>query len=226
MQEPTKPADVPNSPVPIARAYDRWAAVYDVDRNATRDLDAKVLRANLDVSGSDVLELGCGTGKNTVWLAEHARSVLALDFSLGMLARARERISAPNVRFEHSDVRSPWPAQEESIDVVVGNLILEHVGDLSPIYAEAARVLRRGGRLWICELHPERQRRGAQAHFTDESGNTVHVDAFQHTVSEYVNGGIASGLRLQHLGEWLEAGADASAVPRLLSVHFLKPDDA
>ena len=210
----------------VARAYDRWAATYDEDRNLTRDLDARVLReAPLALPGRDALELGCGTGKNTEWLAAHARSVVALDFSDGMLARARERVaragSAGRVRFVRHDVREPLPVADASADVVVGNLVLEHVEDLGPVFGEAARVLRPGGRLWLCELHPYRQWRGGQAHFTDAAtGETVHVAAHVHSAGEYVNGGIAAGLALAHLGEWLEPGAPAGTAPRLLSVLF------
>jgi malonyl-CoA O-methyltransferase len=206
----------------VARAYDRWAASYDADRNATRDLDAEVVRrVPLTVAGRDVLELGCGTGKNTAWLAERAKTVVGLDFSPGMLARARERVGATHVRFVQHDVREPWPVPDVTADVIVGNLVLEHVGDLAPIYAEAVRALRPGGQLLLCELHPERQRRGGQAQFTDPAtGTTVRLRAYRHTVAEYVNGGIAAGLRLRHLGEWLEADAPSDAPPRLLSVLF------
>lgn len=215
-----------DEPSMLASAYDRWAASYDEDQNATRDLDAAVLRrASIAVSGCDVLELGCGTGKNTTWLAERAQSVIGLDLSEGMLARARARILAPHVRFVRHDVREPWPVPDGSIDVVVGNLVLEHLSALAPVYAETARVLRPGGQLWLCELHPERQRRGGQAHFTDSvTGATIHVSAFQHTVSEYVNGGIAAGFALRELGEWLEDGAAPDAPPRLLSVLFRKEE--
>src|SRR5215207_7367164 len=198
---------MPDDPSPVSAAYDRWAASYDSDRNLTRDLDARVLReAPLDVDGRDVLELGCGTGKNTAWLAGRARSVVALDFSDGMLARARERLAGlgtlQRVRLERHDVRELLPLAEASVDVVVGNLVLEHVRDLAPVFAEAARVLRPGGRLFCCELHPVRQLRGGQAHFTDAAtGETVHVPAFRHTASEYVNDGLAAGLVLRALGE-------------------------
>ena len=48
-----------------AHDYDAWAPSYDTDQNATRDLDAIVLRqAALAIEGRDVLELGAGTGKN------------------------------------------------------------------------------------------------------------------------------------------------------------------
>lgn len=203
-------------------AYGRWSHSYDSDRNATRDLDAQVLRrAPLELAGRDVLELGCGTGKNTVWLAEHARSVTALDFSPEMLARARLRVAGATVRFVEHDIREPWPVAAQSVDVVVGNLVLEHVRELAPIYAAAARALRVGGQLFLCELHPFRQLDGGQAHFTDAStGATVHVIAHVHTVSEYVNGGIAGGFTLSALGEWTEDGAGPDVRPRLLSVLF------
>lgn len=206
----------------VALAYDRWAESYDHDRNATRDLDAAVLRgAGLPVRGASVLELGCGTGKNTRWLAGEAAHVTALDFSAGMLARARAAVPAAHVSFEQQDLRERWNVTDTSIDVVLGNLVLEHVEELAPIFANAARVLRPGGVLYLCELHPYRQLRGSQAHFTDSaSGETVHVTAFAHSVSEYVNGGIGAGLALTALGEHTEDGAPQDALPRLLSVMF------
>lgn len=208
----------------VSRAYDRWAHQYDTDANRTRDLDAHVLRTiGVRIEGRDVLELGCGTGKNTAWLAGAARSIVALDFSAGMLARARDRVRDAHVRFMAHDIRDPWPLADGSADFVVGNLVLEHVQDLASVYHQAARVLRRGGELLFCELHPERQRLGGQAHFTDaRDGAVVVVPAFRHTVPELVNGGIAAGLRLAQLGEWAEEGAGADSPPRLLSLLFEK----
>ena len=90
------------------------------------------------------------------------------------------------------------------------------------MFTSASRVLRTGGLVYLCELHPYRQLRGGQAHFTDASGDTVPVPAVVHTVSEYVNGALAAGFTLLHLGEWLEDGAPDGAVPRLLSVRLSK----
>lgn len=209
----------------VSHAYDRWAGQYDADANRTRDLDARVLRTvGIRVGGRDVLELGCGTGKNTAWLAEGARSVVALDFSAGMLARARNRVPAAHVRFAHHDIRHPWPLADGSVDLVAGNLVLEHIEDLAAIYREAARVLRSPGELLFCELHPERQRRGGQARFTEaRSGAVVVVPAHRHTMPEFVNGGLAAGLRLAHLDEWSDDGATADDPPRLVSMRFEKP---
>ena len=208
----------------IARAYDRWSRTYDTDANATRDLDAEVLRrSSLAVDGRDVLEIGCGTGKNTVWLAERARRVIAMDFSPGMLEVARGRAPTDRVSFVQHDVRERWPIDDALVDFVVANLILEHLPDVGPIFAEAARVLRPGGTMYSCELHPYRQLRGGQAHFTDEwSGEVVFAPAFQHTIAEFVNAAVASGLTVQRLNEWTETEAASPAIPRLLSLQLKK----
>ena len=206
----------------VAQAYDRWSRRYDDDHNATRDLDARVVRQSpVHFAGARVLELGCGTGKNSQWLAAQARELVALDFSPGMLDVARRRVRAAHVRFVEHDITRPWPVEPASCDVVLGNLVLEHVCDVGPIYAEAARALRPGGQLFFCELHPYRQLRGGQAHFEDtETNQIVPITAFQHTVGEYVNGGLATGFQLRMLGEHVEENAPADAVPRLLSVLF------
>ena len=206
----------------LAQGYDRWAASYDADKNATRDLDAVVVRrVGLAIENKDVLELGSGTGKNTAYLAEHARRVVAMDFSEGMIARAHERIATSNVVFKLHDVRDTWPVDSAAVDVVVANLILEHVHDLAPVFFEAARVLRPQGQFFFCELHPYRQLLGAQAQFTDPgTGETVKLTAHVHTVSEYVMGGIEAGFALKSLGEWTEDEAAPDAPPRLISCLF------
>lgn len=214
----------------VAWAYDRWASSYDTDSNRTRDLDATVLRSSgPDVNGLDVLELGCGTGKNTSWLAERARSVIGLDASAGMLAVARQRVSAPSVRFLEHDIRIQWPIPSSSVDVVIVDLVLEHIERLDHVFGEAARVLRPAGALFVCELHPVRQMLGGRAHFTDEArGETVHVPVVQHTVSEFINAGVDAGLRVGRVGEWWDEqpaaprNENGRVPPRLLSVTFSK----
>ena len=209
-----------NARTDVAAAYNRWATIYDADKNITRDLDASVMRrVPLQIENADVLELGSGTGKNTEYLAAHARSVIAMDVSEGMVARAHQRIATSNVRFVLHDVRDNWPVPPASVDVVVANLILEHVHDLAPVFFEAARVLRPGGQFFFCELHPYRQLTGGQANFVDpDTGETVQVAAHVHTVSEYVNGAIEAGFSLLSLGEWTEENADPDSPPRLISL--------
>ena len=206
----------------VAQAYNKWAASYDADKNITRDLDALVMqRVGLALDDKDVLELGSGTGKNTTYLAQRARHVTAIDFSEGMIARAHQRIVTNNVQFVKHDVRDTWPVESASADIVVANLILEHVHDLAPVFFEAARVLRPNGQFYFCELHPYRQLTGGQANFVDpDTGESVQVTAHVHTVSEYVMSGIECGFSLVSLGEWTEDEAPANTPPRLISCLF------
>jgi ubiquinone/menaquinone biosynthesis C-methylase UbiE len=85
----------------IQNAYNEWSEIYDTNENLTRDLDQKIMRDTF--SGQhfqSVLELRCGTGKNTVFLAEIGVSVHAFDFSQGMIEKVKEKVRAENVRFE------------------------------------------------------------------------------------------------------------------------------
>lgn len=209
----------------VSAAYDEWAETYDSVSNRTRDLDAAVVQGLRDVvAGRDILELGCGTGKNTAWLAEVAATVTAVDFSPGMLAEARARISSPAVRFELADITGPWPADAESADVVLINLVLEHLDDLGWIFAEGARVIRRDGHLFLCELHPLRQAMGSQAQFARPDGTVQRVQAITHTIPEFLDAAIMAGLELVRSDEWSDdEDRRAASPPRLFSALFRKP---
>lgn len=206
----------------IARAYDKWAQQYDANANATRDLDGALLRvSSLEVHNRVILEAGCGTGKNTGWLAEHAHSVIAMDFSAGMLARARTRVSATNVRWLAHDMNSAWPIADEFVDIVCFDLVLEHVHNLAAVFTEAARVLRSGGRMRLSELHPLRQQRGGQAHFTDDgSGATTMIPAFLHSIDEYLEAATAAAMRVIETGEGRDDDAPGDVEPRIFTAIF------
>jgi malonyl-CoA O-methyltransferase len=200
-------------------AYDRWAEQYDTDENATRDLNATVLREQAFLGADDaVLEIGCGTGLNTQWLVEQVGSVVATDFSEKMLEKARSQRSRADVTLQKMDVTEPWPFGQDRFDAVVATLLLEHVERLGFVFREARRVLRPDGAFYLCELHPYRQFGGTQANFEHEnSGEVVTIEAFTHPVSEFVNEGLGAGFSVRRMGEWHGPDDD---VPRLLSILF------
>ncbi len=205
----------------VASAYDQWSRTYESVENATRDLAARVLRQQpLDLRDRDVLEIGCGTGLNTRYLAEHSREVVAIDFSAGMLAQARANISSPNVRFVQCDIQVRWPVADASVDLVVCMLVLEHVANVDHVFKQASRVLRSGGEFFVAELHPFKQLQGTQARFTQvDSGNLVKVQAFIHEFSDYVNASIQHGFQLVRVDEWRDEKEEKTTLPRLLSLH-------
>lgn len=205
----------------VKAAYDIWAQTYDDCENATRDLDADVLRAQqFDLAGARVIEIGCGTGKNTIWLASQAAEVVAIDFSEKMLQIASRRVQSERVRFHVHDIREPWPVPEQFADFVICNLVLEHIEDIGAVFSHARKAMSAAGTLFISELHPYRQLMGKQARFLGPNDETVAVPAFLHEVSEFIAAGLAEGLRMAQLSEWRDKGDERSAPPRLLSISF------
>ena len=211
----------------IATAYDRWAQTYEAVENATRDLAARVLRQYpLNLQDREILEIGCGTGLNTGYLAERAKELIAFDLSAGMLEQARRKVTARNVRFVQGDIQLEWPFEEGSADLVVCMLVLEHIAKIDHVFKEASRVLRPGGEFFVCEFHPFRQLQGRQARFTDESSSDlVFVRAFLHEISEYVNTSIQHGFQLIRLDEWRDDRVDHFKLPRLVSLHARRNDN-
>lgn len=196
-------------------AYDQWSAQYDTNRNRTRDLEAQALREVL--AGPHVercLEIGCGTGKNTEWLATRCGHVTAVDLSEGMLAIAREKVQVPHVTFHQADILRPWDFVEGAYDLVTFSLVLEHIEHLGPIMRKAADALKPGGLVYIGELHPFKQYSGTKARFGTEHGTQV-VNCFDHHVSDFVQAASKAGLRVKDVREFFDAD-DGSSPPRIL----------
>jgi ubiquinone/menaquinone biosynthesis C-methylase UbiE len=205
----------------IRKAYTNWSSTYDTDRNPTRDLDQTVTRETL--SGQrygTILETGCGTGKNTSFLAQIADQVLALDFSEGMIAQARAKTAAPNVWFAQADFTRMWPCADGRVKLVVCNLVLEHIENLAFVFAEAYRVLADGGHYFVCELHPFKQYQGKKAIF-ERGEEQIAIPAFTHHTADFFDAAQAAGFRLTNLREWWHA-QDEGLPPRLMSLLFEK----
>lgn len=206
---------------PIRTAYTQWSATYDTDRNLTRDLDQLATRAVLaERRYRSIVELGCGTGKNTALLAQIGDQVHALDFSAGMLAQARAKGFGAHVRFSEADLTQPWPCADRSADLITGNLVLEHIADLAFIFGEAARVLVPGGQLFISELHPFKQYLGSKAVFQQDQ-TRVELPAFVHHISDFLEAAAGAGFTLASFKEWWHA-EDQQTPPRLVSFLFTR----
>ncbi len=206
---------------PIQTAYTEWAATYDTDRNLTRDLDQVVTRTILaGRSYRSILEIGCGTGKNTPLLAQIGDHVHAIDFSAGMLVRAKAKGFGSKVTFSVADLTQPWPCADQSADLIACNLVLEHIADLSFVFAEAARTLTPAGHLFVCELHPFRQYLGSKATFQRGEERT-EVSAFIHHIGDFLDAAARTGFILTDFKEWWH-GDDRGTPPRLVSLLFAK----
>ncbi|GAB2776876.1 class I SAM-dependent DNA methyltransferase [Salinimicrobium soli] len=200
-------------------SYDAWAGSYDSVGNKTRDLEAEVLRDTfLNPHYGNILELGCGTGKNTGWLSKKADFVMALDFSPKMISKAKEKITEPNVEFVQTDITRTWPVKPGWANLITCSLVMEHIEDLSFIFEEADKALKRRGKFYICELHPAKQYAGSQAKFETEQG-LQKPKAFVHHLSDYLSASREHDFNLLDLNEYFD-DREKENIPRLISFVF------
>lgn len=105
-----------------------------------------------ELQGKEVLEIGCGKGRFTRDLVNHARLVVATDPDAAALATARTTIAAGNVEFMLAPSGVPdLPAS--SFDVVIYTLSLHHVpsAEMAGSLCSAAELLRKNGVIVVVE---------------------------------------------------------------------------
>ena len=205
----------------VQKAYDSWASQYDTNQNKTRDLEGEALREMLEpIPFTRCLEIGCGTGKNTVWLAQKASQLTSVDLSEEMLARAKEKIFSGNVQFIQADIKQDWNFTEQQYDLVCFSLVLEHIEDLEPVFQQTARLLVSGGWIYVGELHPLKQYLGTKARFDTPEGQQV-VECYTHHISDFVQAAAKYGLQPAGLNEYFDSKS-STEVPRVLTLLFKK----
>src|ERR1043166_9247989 len=110
----------PGDIVPTDIGYNRWAEVYDSEDNPLVVLEQIHIAPLIgNITGLDVADVGCGTGRHAIPLAAAGAKVTALDFSEGMLERARAKPGADYVKFIRHDLTQPFPMETASFDRVL-----------------------------------------------------------------------------------------------------------
>jgi len=136
----------------VAQFYDEIGSGYDraLYFQACDPLyEAEIARLCSGRRFRRLLELGCGTGKQTVLLAPRADEVVAIDLSAESLRQAEARCTQAgfrNVRFVRQSIVT-LPAEESSVDAIFSyGDVISHVHDAyRRVFAESARVLVPGG---------------------------------------------------------------------------------
>jgi ubiquinone/menaquinone biosynthesis C-methylase UbiE len=137
--------------------WSKIAAKYDsvIDFQIGANTRAMVReRLARDENLGDVAEFGCGGGFYTSVLAAKATRVVATDLAPGMLAVAKENVTAANVIFQQEDCQRT-SFVDASFDTVFLSLVL-HFTEPASALAEMRRILRPGGTLIISNPDPAR----------------------------------------------------------------------
>lgn len=200
-------------------AYNRWAESYDSVANKTRDLEQQAAKHSLQSADfSKVIEIGCGTGKNTVWIAEKSKELLAVDFSEEMMNIARQKINSSHVQFRPTDITKPWNFNKATL--ITCSLVLEHIEDIDFIFGQVAKSLETGGCFYLCELHPYKQLQASRAKF-EHQGELIQLEYFVHHISDYHSAARKNELQCIQLEELFDDN-DRTTTPRLISFLFKK----
>ncbi|MBV8652572.1 MAG: methyltransferase domain-containing protein [Alphaproteobacteria bacterium] len=99
----------------------------------------------------DVLDLGCGTGLCGPLVRPHARRLVGVDLSVGMLRKARD--TGLYDKLIQAEITKFLEECKPQFDVIVSSDVLVYFGRLEAVFAGAARALRQGGRLIFTVEH-------------------------------------------------------------------------
>lgn len=181
--------------------YDRWSEIYDEEDNALIALEEPRVDELLgDVKGVKVADIGCGTGRHALRLAEHGADVTGVDFSSGMLAKAQEKAekAGANVRFVPHDITQPLPFSDGTFDRTLCALVLDHIADPTALFRELKRITKSGGAVVATVMHPAMLLRGVQARFSDpKTGKKTEVHSAPNQIADYVTAVAKAGLTIE-----------------------------
>ncbi len=151
------------------------------------------------VEGERVIDLGSGAGMDAFAAAQlvgPSGRVVGVDFTVEQLVKSRRlaaELGFDQVEFIEGRIES-LPAEDESFDCVISNGVVNLSPDKASVFAEAARVLRPGGRLAIADIVTERHLKVAIVSNADLwascIGGAAQQDSYSHAIE-------AAGLRVE-----------------------------
>ena len=150
----TRPREATEVDAP--KSYDAWHSQFDVDIEANSPWH-RMVRANIsewDLAAKNVLEIGCGRGGFSCWLARQPftpNRIVATDLS-GTAVEKGERfaggLNLGGIEWQVGDIQA-IRHEDASFDTIVSCETIEHVPDPRKALAELSRVLKPGGRLFL-----------------------------------------------------------------------------
>lgn len=165
----------------VAWAYDLFADIYNGKTH--RELCREV--AGIVSTTDDVMECACGTGMLTVHIAPACHRIVATDFSLKMLRKAKKKCKDfQNVTFELANIQNlSYP--EGSFDKVVAANVIHLLDEPLKALSELDRVCRPGGKIIIPTYMNHEHNGGKTSGFAKVLGKAGADFKRQFTLSSY-----------------------------------------
>ena len=179
--------------------YRGWAPSYDSPGNQLIDIEQPIVREILaSLSVGNALDAACGSGRHAAYLASLGHTVIGVDSSPDMLARARDKVSGGE--FRQGDLEH-LPVPDQHVDLVVCALALTHVPDLAPVLAEFVRVMRPGGHVVISDSRGILEGLGMPMVNPGPDGRSAFMQNRPRRTSEYLKAALPLGLQVRRCEE-------------------------
>jgi SAM-dependent methyltransferase len=207
--------------VPPRDGYAEWAPTYEATVLDLMDLRLfERLRTVPWGSATTAVDLACGTGRIGAWL--HGRGVARID-GVDLTRAMLDRAAAKQVyaRLLEADIAATG-LDTGAYDLATQSLADEHLAELGPLYREAARLLRSGGRFVLVGYHPHFLMLGMPTHFDRADGESVTVESHVHLFADHVAAAHAAGFTLGEMVEGVIDDAWIAAKPKW-AVHRNHP---
>ena len=206
----------------VAPAYDRTNTVLSMGND--RFWRAATTRAVAPRAGQRILDLAAGTGASSVALARSGATVVAADFSPGMIAEGKRRHGGiANLSFVQADA-TDLPFADGEFDAVTMSFGLRNVNDQKKALAELLRVTRPGGRLVVCEFsHPPSPAFNGLYRFYNDRVLPVVAKAISSNADayDYLNESIRDWPDQPTLSAWIREAGWADVAHRNLSLGIV-----
>jgi ubiquinone/menaquinone biosynthesis C-methylase UbiE len=196
----------------LGTSYDGFAAEYNAENernllNAYYERPAMIALLR-DVSGKEVLDIGCGAGPLAEQLTRQGARVSGFDSSARMVEIARKRLGG-DADLRVANLADTLPYDDDSFDVAAASLVLHYLPDWVDALSEIKRVLRPGARLVASVNHPLLFALMEKLYFGIEQYEDTHFFAgrearlvmWHHTLEDISQAINESGLRLVSLHE-------------------------
>ena len=121
-------------------SLDDWNERYRTREKLDDEPASLLVEAARDLAPGRALDLACGAGRNAIWLARNGWDVVAIDGAAEAIRIVREREPRIDARVQDLETNDQLPFDDESFDLVAVLYFLHR-----PLFAEAKRLVRRGG---------------------------------------------------------------------------------
>ncbi|WP_062263706.1 class I SAM-dependent DNA methyltransferase [Endozoicomonas arenosclerae] len=199
----------------MSKMYEQYAKDYEqaiADNIYNGNLERPSLIAMLpELAGKQVLDLGCGPGVYAEYLIEQGATVTAVDASQAMVDIVREKFGE-GVRAYAQDLSQGLPEEQNaSYDVIICPLTVHYIEDVSVLFRDVKRLLKKGGVFIFSTHHPVVDfevspsgnyfKRELIQEEWDTIGHPVEVSFYRRSLTEWFESLAASGLCVTLLSE-------------------------